>query len=128
MSRLDRHLSAAAGHAADADEPPDGSWAAALPLLAAAAQRRRPELAVLRLGDGSLLPAGARNTTCLAAWSGPASSACAVLPLLSVQLIDVLTTGEKVCRAELPPQTTGGISPPQLRLTMLSNCLHPGAP
>jgi hypothetical protein len=94
VSRLDRHLSAAAGHAADADEPPDGSWAAALPLLAAAAQRRRPELAVLRLGDGSLLPAGARNTTCLAAWSGPASSACAVLPLLSVQLIDVLTTGE----------------------------------
>ena len=30
MSRLDRHLCAAAGHAADADEPPDGSWAAAL--------------------------------------------------------------------------------------------------
>jgi hypothetical protein len=51
-----------------------------------------------------------------------------VTPLLCAQLIDVLTTGEKVCRAELPPQTTGGISPPQLRLTMLSNCLHPGAP
>ena len=34
MSRLDRHLCAAAGHAADADEPPDGSGAAALPLLA----------------------------------------------------------------------------------------------
>ena len=95
MSRLDRHLCAAAGHAADADEPPDGSGAAALPLLAAAAQRRRPELAVLRLGDGSLLPAGARNTTCLAAWSGPASSACAVLPLLSVQLIDVLEPARK---------------------------------
>jgi len=29
---------------------------------------------VLRLGDGSLLPAGARNTTCLAAWSGPGNS------------------------------------------------------
>jgi hypothetical protein len=35
-----------------------------------------------------------------------------VTPLLCAQLIDVLTTGEKVCRAELPPQTTGGISPP----------------
>ena len=32
--------------------------------------------------------------------------------LLCAQLIDVLTTGAEVCWAELPPRTTGGISPP----------------
>ena len=45
-------------------------------------------------------------------------------PLLCAQLIDVLTTGEEVCWAELPPRTTGGISPPQLHLTMLANCFR----
>ena len=47
-----------------------------------------------------------------------------VTPLLCA-LIDVLTTGEEVCWAELPPGTNGGISPPpQLHLTMLANCLR----
>eukprot|EP01046_Picozoa_sp_COSAG06_P018066 COSAG06_NODE_1245_length_10117_cov_28.671990_18_plen_135_part_00 len=31
---------------------------------------------------------------------------------------------QEVCWAELPPRTTGGISPPQLRLAMLANCLR----
>ena len=44
--------------------------------------------------------------------------------LLCAQLIDVLTAGAEVCWAELPPRTTGGISPPQLRLTMFANCLR----
>ena len=44
--------------------------------------------------------------------------------LLCAQLIDVLTTDEEVCWAELPPRTTGGISPPQLHLTMLASCLR----
>ena len=47
-----------------------------------------------------------------------------VTPLLCAQLIDVLTTDEEVCWAELPPRTTGGISPPQLHLTMLASCLR----
>ena len=47
-----------------------------------------------------------------------------VTPLLCAQLIDVLTTGEEVCWAELPPRMTGGISPPQLHLTMLANCFR----
>ena len=47
-----------------------------------------------------------------------------VTRLLSAQLIDVLTIGEEVWWAELPPRTTGGILPPQLRLTMLANCLQ----
>ena len=45
-------------------------------------------------------------------------------PLLCAQLIDVLTTGEEVCWAELPPRMTGGISPSQLHLTMLANCFR----
>ena len=47
-----------------------------------------------------------------------------VTPLLCAQLIDVLTAGAEVCWAELPPRTTGGISPPQLHLTMLASCLR----
>jgi hypothetical protein len=48
-------------------------------LLLLGVQRRWLELGTLRLGDGSLLPAGARNTVRVAAWRGPASSgsACA---------------------------------------------------
>ena len=48
-----------------------------LPLLLLGVQRRWLELGTLRLGDGPLLPAGARNTVRVAAWRGPASSVCA---------------------------------------------------
>jgi hypothetical protein len=48
-----------------------------LPLLLLGVQRRWLELGTPRLGDGSLLPAGARNTVRVAAWRGPASSVCA---------------------------------------------------
>jgi hypothetical protein len=46
-------------------------------LLLLGVQRRWLELGTLRLGDGPLLPAGARNTVRVAAWRGPASSVCA---------------------------------------------------
>jgi len=52
--------------------------AAAAAAAGAAAQRRWLELRTLRLGDGSLLLAGARDTVRVAAWRGSASSACAV--------------------------------------------------
>ena len=48
-------------------------------LLLLGAQRRWLELGTLRVGDSSLLPAGARDTVRVAAWRGPASSACAAL-------------------------------------------------
>ena len=48
-------------------------------LVLLGAQRRWLELGTLRVGDSSLLPAGARDTVRVAAWRGPASSACAAL-------------------------------------------------
>jgi hypothetical protein len=69
--------------------------AAAAAAAGAAAQRRWLELRTLRLGDGSLLLAGARDT--VRACGGVARlSELRVrgAPLLSAQLIHVVTTGE----------------------------------
>ena len=44
--------------------------------------------------------------------------------LLSAQLIHMLTTGEEIFWAELRHWTTGGISPPQLCLTVRAECLR----
>eukprot|EP01046_Picozoa_sp_COSAG06_P075286 COSAG06_NODE_23445_length_691_cov_1.912162_1_plen_75_part_10 len=49
------------------------AWWAAAAATGAAAQRRWLELRTLRLGDGSLLPAGARDTVRVVAWRGSAS-------------------------------------------------------
>ena len=55
-------------------------------LLLLGAQRRWLELGTLRVGDSSLLPAGARDTVRVAAWRGPASSACAALWPIGLRL------------------------------------------
>jgi hypothetical protein len=49
---------------------PMARGAAALPQLGVAAQRRQPELGVLRLGDSPLLAAVARDTVRVTAWRG----------------------------------------------------------
>ena len=51
------------------DGPPDGSWTA-LPAVGVAAQRRWPELGMLRLDDAPLFAAGARDTVRVTAWRG----------------------------------------------------------
>jgi len=65
-------------------------------LLGAAAQRRWLELRTLRLGDGSLLPAPCRRARYRACGGVARLSELRVrgAPLLSAQLIHVLTTGE----------------------------------
>ena len=64
--------------------------------LGAAAQRRWLELRTLRLGDGSLLPAPCRRARYRACGGVARLSELRVrgAPLLSAQLIHVLTTGE----------------------------------
>ena len=97
-------------------------------LLLLGAQRRWLELGTLRVGDSSLLPAGARDTVRVAAWRGPASSACAVLPRPTLCAAHPHAhdrrAGEAIFWAELRHWTTGGISPPQLCLTVRAECLR----
>ena len=74
-----------------------------LPLLLLGVQRRWLELGTLRLGDGSLLPAGARNAVRVAAWRGPASSACARGAAAACSLTKRPATARALCAGATCP-------------------------